>query len=106
MEYTYEQLNKMTVAELRDIAAGTGREELIGVTTMHKEKLLPLMCKVLNIQVPYHHVVGINKTSIKQQIRQLKIQRDEAIQKKDRNRLKETREKIHQLKRELQKHII
>lgn len=106
MEYTYEQLNKMRVAQLREIAAGSGQDDLKGVSTMHKEKLLPLMCKVLNIEIPHHHVVGINKTGIKQQIRRFKTQRDEAILQKDKNKLREAREQIHRLKRELRKHLV
>lgn len=106
MDYTYEQLSKMTVAQLRDIAMSSGREELKGVSMMHKEKLLPLLCNVLNIAIPHHHVVGIDKTAIKQQIRQLKKQRDEAIQQKDRNKLLDVRKEIHRLKRELRKHLV
>jgi hypothetical protein len=106
MEYTYKQLSKMTAAQLRDIATGTGHDELKGVSTMHKDKLLPLMCRVMKIEVPHHHVVGIDKTSIKQQIRQLKAQRDEALRKKDKVKLGETREQIHRLKRELRKHLV
>lgn len=106
MDYTYEQLSKMTVAQLRDIAMSSGREELKGVSTMHKEKLLPLICNVLNITIPHHHVVGIDKTAIKQQIRQLKKQREEALQQRDRQKLRDVREQIHRLKRELRKHLL
>jgi hypothetical protein len=106
MDYTYEQLSKMTVVQLREIAMGSGHEELKGVSTMHKEKLLPLMCKVLNIAIPHHHVVGIDKTAIKQQIRQLKKEREAAILEKDRQKLREVRKRIHRLKRELRKHLV
>ncbi|HWP82781.1 MAG TPA: hypothetical protein VNN76_09010 [Bacteroidota bacterium] len=106
MTYTYDQLSKMTVSELREIAKSTEREEFKGVATMHKEKLLPLLCKALKIEIPHHHVVGINKTEIKQKIRALKIQRDEAMQKKEREKLRAVRAQIHELKRELRKHMV
>lgn len=106
MAYTYEQLSKMTVAELREISKNAAGEELKGVSTMHKEKLLPLLCKALGVEVPHHHVVGVNKTEIKQKIRQLKIQRGEAIQGKDGERLRSIRRQIHNLKRELRKHMV
>ena len=105
MAYTYDQLRKMTVTELREIAKSTEREEFKGVVTMHKEKLLPLLCKALSVEMPHHHVVGINKTEIKQKIRALKAQRDEAIQKKEREKLRSIRAQIHDLKRELRKHM-
>jgi len=106
MAYTYEELSKMTVVQLRDVAHGIEREELKGIATMHKEKLLPLLCKVMNIEVFHRHVVGINKSEIKQKIRQLKVQREEAIQKKDKKELQAVRKQIHDLKRELRKHMI
>jgi hypothetical protein len=96
----------MTVAELREIAKGTEREEFKGVATMHKEKLLPLLCKALNVELPHHHVVGINKTEIKQKIRALKAQRDEALKKKEKESLRTIREQIHNLKRELRRHMV
>ncbi len=106
MAYRYEQLSTMTAVELRAIAMESGHEELKGVSTMHKEKLLPLMCRVLKIEIPHHHVEGIDKTAVKQQIRQLKAQRDEALRQKNKAKLKEVREQIHRLKRELRKHLV
>lgn len=96
----------MTVAELREIALGLEREELKGVSTMHKEKLLPLLCKALGVEIPHHHVVGIDKTTIKQKIRALKVQRDEAIRAGKRDELQRIREQIHALKRELRKYLV
>jgi hypothetical protein len=106
MAYSYEQLSSMTVQQLREIALESGHEELKGVSTMHKEKLLPLLCKVLKVEIPHHKVVGIDKTAIKQKIRLLKAQRDEAIQQNDRNKLRGVRRQIHRLKQELRKHIV
>mgnify|MGYP000675224145 CR=1 FL=1 len=106
MPYTYEQLSKMTVAQLRQIADGIEHEAVKGHSTMHKEKLLPALCKALGIEARVHHqVIGADKTAIKSQIRQLKIQRDEAIANHDYARLAEIRNNIHHLKRFLRKHL-
>lgn len=99
MTYTYEQLSKMTVVELRKIADGIEHEVLKGHSTMHKEKLLPLLCKALNIEVHVHHKsVGIDRTAIKAQIKSLKKQRKDAVAAKDYNKLREIRQNIHNLK--------
>ncbi|MBA4313644.1 MAG: hypothetical protein C0417_13550 [Chlorobiaceae bacterium] len=107
MSYTYEQLSKMTVVQLRQIADGIEHEETKGHSTMHKEKLLPALCHALGIEDHAHHVaVGINKTKIKMQIRALKKDRSAAMQSKDSQKLQDVREQIHKLKRELRKHIV
>lgn len=107
MIYTYEQLSKMTVAELRKIADELNNEMLRGHSTMHKDKLLPLLCKVLGIEAHVHHeVTGIDKTKIKMEIRALKKVRDDAIRDRNRVKMKEARERIRTLKRTLRKHTI
>jgi len=106
MSYTYDQLKKMTVAELREIAAGIQSEAVQGYTQMNKEHLLVALCKALNIDTHVRHKVkaeAINKTTVKAQIKVLKAQRDEAIQTHDRARLKEIRKQLHQLRRSLRK---
>ncbi len=107
MTYTYEQLSAMTVTELRAIADGIDHEATKGHTLMHKEKLLPAICIALGIETHAHHqVVGVDKAKLKAEIRQMKIKRAEAIQKKDYNELRAVREKIHHLKRFLRKHTV
>jgi len=107
MPYTYEQLSKMTVAELRTIADGIEHDATKGHSTMHKEKLLPALCVALGIEAHAHHyVVGVDKAKLKTQIREMKVKRAEAIQKKDYAELHAVREKIHQLKRFLRKHSV
>jgi hypothetical protein len=104
MAYTYDQLHAMTVAELREIAHGTGADALKGAGTMHKDKLLPMLCQVLGVETHVHHqVVGLDKSKIKAQIRELKAQRDTALEKKDTAALKIIRRKIHDLKRTIRK---
>jgi hypothetical protein len=107
MAYTYEELSKMTVIELRKIADGIDHEATKGHSTMHKEQLLPAMCEALGIDMHVHHkVVGIDKASIKMEIHRLKRERDAAVEKKDYKQLKEIRRKIHHLKRDIRKATI
>ena len=102
MAYTFKQLHKMRVADLRTIAEGLEHEELQGFTTMHKEKLVPAMCHALGIEDHVHHkVVGVNKSQIKQKIKILKKERDAALVSKDVNQLKLTRTRIRHLKKKL-----
>jgi hypothetical protein len=105
MEYTWEDLHKMPVKKLREIAEELGEhEELHGFLTMHKENLVPALCHVLGVEDHVHHeVVGVDKASIKARIRELKLERDEALAQKDPVELKRIRRKIHRLKRELHK---
>ena len=107
MPFTYEQLSQMTVVELRQIADGIDHEETKGHSIMHKEKLLPALCRALGIEAHAHHEVkGINKAKVKLEIRALKKERTIALQNKDSVKLHDVREKIHRLKRELRKHIV
>jgi hypothetical protein len=107
MAYTYEQLHKMTVAQLRELAGTVQSEDLKGVATMHKEKLLPVLCKALGIEAHvHHHAVGREKGSIKAEIRKLKKERELALSAKDSAKLKEVRRHIHDLKRKLRSMIV
>lgn len=107
MTYSYEELSKMTVTQLREIAQGIEHEAVRGFSTMHKEKLLPALCKALGIEAhAHHHVVGVDKRKIKAEIKSLKKERDNAIQSHNRAKLKDIREKIHHLKRLLRRHMV
>jgi hypothetical protein len=106
MSYTYDQLSKMTVAELREIADGIEHEAVHGHSTMHKEKLLPAICKALNIEGHAHHVaIGVNKASMKAEIKSWKKKRAEALTIKDYAKLSEIRQHIHDLKVKLRRAI-
>ena len=59
MAYTYDQLNMMTVGELRKIADGIDQEAVHGHATMHKEKLVPALCTALGIESHVHHQAKI-----------------------------------------------
>jgi hypothetical protein len=107
MTYTFDQLDNMTVADLRKIADGIDHEAVHGHSTMHKEKLVPALCKALNIDTHLHHkAVGINKTTVKMEIRSWKKKRVEALEKKDYVKLGEIRQHIHDLKGKLRRSIV
>ncbi|MBN1399033.1 MAG: hypothetical protein JXA06_13450 [Bacteroidetes bacterium] len=107
MPYTYEQLSKLNVTELRKIADGIEHEALHGHSTMHKEKLLPALCKALNIEGHAHHtVIGINKSGMKAEIKKWKRERAAAVAGKDYVKLAEIRQHIHNLKGKLRRSIV
>jgi len=107
MAYTYEQLKDLTVAQLREIAAGVAHDEVKGFSTMHKEKLLPALCKALGIEThAHHHVIGIDKSQIKAQIRKMKVERDTALASGDSEKQRAARKEIHNLKRKLRRSIV
>lgn len=104
MTHTYEELHSMTVAQLREIAKDMDSEELRGYSSMHKEDLLKVLCESLGIEAHVtHHVVGIDKAKIKADIRQLKLQRQAALDSGDHKELKRIRRKIHRRKRQIRK---
>ena len=73
MAHTYEELKKMTVEELREIAAGLDHEAVQGYTQTNKEHLLPALCTALGIEARAHHEVkGVDKAKIKGRIKELK----------------------------------
>jgi len=101
----YHELSAMTVAKLREVAEGV--EGLTGFTQMRKPQLLEAICQHLNIPMHEHHdAVGINKTSIKRKIRELKRQRDAALESRDHAELKRVRKDIHKLKRSIRRAIV
>jgi hypothetical protein len=106
MEYTYDKLKGMTVAELREIAAGIQNEAVQGYTQMNKEHLLAALSKALNIDIHTRHkihVAGLDKTGIKAHMRELKKQRDAALGAHDHAQLKKVRRELHELRRSLRR---
>lgn len=103
-DYDYNELKHTTVAELREIAKEIDDEAVKGYTQMNKQTLIEAICKALNIDMHVHHeVVGIDKAAIKKRIRELKVKRDEALENKDRKRLKNLRRRIRRHKRTIRK---
>jgi len=102
-ELTYEQLRHKTLAELRDIAKDIQHDAVQGYTQLNKEHLVVAVANALGIQHEHHSVVGIDKSSIKARIRELKTQRAAAIEAHDPAQLKTVRRTIHRLKRRINK---
>ncbi|HKQ52761.1 MAG TPA: hypothetical protein VJT74_10355 [Pyrinomonadaceae bacterium] len=104
-QYTYHELRGMTLAQLREIAVGMGESDAVkGYTQLNKEHLLVMLCKALGVDMHEHHEVrGINKADVKARIKELKKQRDAAIDAHDRAQLKQVRRNIHNLKRRIHK---
>jgi len=106
MAYTYHELKEKTIQELRDIAKDVDHEAVKGFSQMNKEHLLPALCKALGIDMHEHHVVtGIDKPAIKAKIRELKKQRDQALEAHDGDALKSVRRQIHHLNRQIRAHV-
>ena len=104
MDYTFDDLKHKKVADLREIAKEMDHEEVQGYTQLNKEHLLEAICKALNIEMHVHHeVVGVDKSVIKSQIKELKKERDEAISEKKPDEIKRIRRKIRRLKKTLRK---
>jgi hypothetical protein len=104
MDYTYQDLKKMTINQLRELAETIDHEAVKGHTQLNKEQLLPAMCEALGIETLVHHeVVGIDKAKFKASIRELKVERDAALEAHDHKQLKIVRRKIHRLKRKIRR---
>ena len=104
MAYTFEELKKKKVAELREIAKGMEHEAVRGYSQLNKEHLLEAVCKALNIDMHEHHeVVGVDKAAIKAKIRALKKKRDQALAARNLAEHKNILRLIHGLKRKLHK---
>lgn len=106
MATTYDELKAKTVAELRDIAKGITHDAVLGYTQMHKDQLILGLCRALGIDShAHHHVVGIDKPSIKAQMRALKKERDAALEAHDPEQLAIIRRKRHRLNHQLRAHM-
>lgn len=106
MQYTYDQLKGMTVAELREIAAGVEHEAVKGYTQLNKEHLLAALCTALNIDTHTRHKIKTAanvKAEIKVRMKELKKKRDEALDAHDHAALKSVRRQLHELRRSLRK---
>ena len=107
MAYTYHDLKGKTIQELRDIAKGVENQDAVqGYSQLNKEHLLPALCKALGIDTHEHHnVSGVDKPAIKARMRELKKQRDAAIEKHDSDALKSVRRHLHSLNRQIRAHV-
>lgn len=104
MSHTLAELKEMTVAQLREIAAGIDHEAVKGHSQLNKEHLLVALCKALNIDMHAHHeVVGIDKTKVKARIQAMKDKLAKAIAAKDRKQIQFCHRQIHRQKRNIHK---
>lgn len=98
-------LQKMTATELREYAL-KNHPDITGVHAMKKEELMGAIRKARGEEVKEtakkKKVVGkipVDKKALKQQIRQLKAEREKLLQAKDKNALAKIRKKIKRFKR-------
>ena len=105
--YTYHDLKGKTIEELREIAKGVENQDAVqGYSQLNKQHLLPALAKVLGIETHEHHdVVGIDKPAIKSKMRELKKQRDAALEAHDAAKLKSIRRHLHSLNRQIRAHV-
>jgi len=99
----YKTISKMTAARLREELAKY--PDVTGVSAMKKDKLVDLLCAKLGVDKHAHAEVRIDKTSVKQAIRDLKKQRDVALEAKDAKKLAEVRHAIHKQRHLLRKAV-
>lgn len=98
MPHTYEELKKMTVAQLREIAKELHDPGVQGYTQMNKDHLLPALCHALNIDAHEHHAAaGEMKEASKARMHELKTLRAQAEEAHDHERLKAIRREYHHL---------
>lgn len=106
MPHTYEELKSKTLAQLREIAKGTNNEGVQGYSQMNKDHLLPALCAAFGIDVREHHTAtGIDKPGIKAKIRDLKKERERALDTHDHARLHSIRRQIHHLNHQIRSHM-
>ena len=104
MAYTFKELKKKRVAELKEIASGIEHEAVKGYTQLTKDNLLKAICEALSLEMrEIHEVKGLDKSKIKAEIKKLKKKRDKAIEAKNKTELKNIRLQIKNFKKQLRK---
>ncbi|HSH68700.1 MAG: hypothetical protein P1P84_22235 [Deferrisomatales bacterium] len=98
----YHELEKTTVNRLRELLKEQD-PDITGVSGLKKQELVDLLAAKLGVAVPSKVVLGVDKASLKSQIRACKVQRDAAIRDRDRARIKDTRRQLHRLRRSLRR---
>jgi fructose-1,6-bisphosphatase/sedoheptulose 1,7-bisphosphatase-like protein len=97
----WHELEKMRVDDLRAMAK---EKELVeAVAGLTKGQLVEKIAQSLGIPRPHRVVDTGEKASIKQRIRELKRERDEALAAGDRGRLHRAQQGIHRHKRALRR---
>ena len=107
MAFTYHELREKTIGQLRDIAKDVKHEAVQGYTQLNKDHLLVALCTALGISLHEHHdAAGIDKAAVKAKMRALKKDRDAALEAGDQEKLKVVRRNIHDLNRQIKKHLV
>ena len=106
MALTFHELKGKTLAQLRDIAKDVKDERVQGFSQKNKDHLLPALCQSLGIEVHEHHgVTGIDKVSVKLQLRELKRQREAAARGARSRGAAQLRRQIHRLNHQIRSHM-
>lgn len=98
----WHELHKKKVDELREMAKEY--PDVGAVSGMHKDELVKLVADHMGIHKPHLVVEGIDKVSIKAEIRAWKVKRDAALEAKDKKALKHARRQIHKRKRRMRRY--
>lgn len=102
MAYTYEELKKKTIAELREIAKDVQHEAVQGYTQLNKEHLLPALCKALGIDTHAHHAAAIaEKAAMKAKMRGITAEKTKALENGDHELARQLRRQYHRLNHSL-----
>ena len=99
----WRDLEKTTVVKLREAAHEKGIQ---GVHGKNKAQLVEELASVLGIERPHEELgkdTAQTKSDLKHEIRQLKAKRADLIAAADHKGLKETRRKVHALKRRIRR---
>jgi len=90
-------LDKMTSKELREIAKEI--ESIIGAHGMNKDELLSAIRKAKGIEEPKGKKTNTNIRELKQKVKELKAEREKAVQAKDERMSGILRKRIIRLKK-------
>ncbi len=100
----YHELHKTTVGRLREMAKEQF-PDLQGVAAIKKDQLVQMLADKLGIERPHKVARATDKSEIKTKIRALKKVRDQAIAAKDREKMRQTRLELHELRRQLRRAV-
>ncbi len=98
----YQELSKNTVSKLRELVK-EHLPDLKGVSGMKKEALVEALAEKLGVARPHQAGASLDKGALKAEIKKLKGARRSAIEAKDAAKMKDTREKLHRLRRQLRR---
>jgi hypothetical protein len=97
----WHELEKLKIDDLRTMAK---EKDLVdAVAGLSKEELVAKLAESMGIPRPHRVVEGSEKAALKQRIRQLGSERDQAQADGDRDRARRARKEIHRQKRALRR---